>query len=162
MKRSFWRCMQHKFEIWGLKENKSIHPYITKLSYVRVEGTYDCIHIRLNARSHSWARWSSGDLQADTAIAPSKRRQHVTQWVYYQRRLQLSDSTGHLLICTGPRAPNLFICGSWTTEKEAKISVYTYMAHRQRRARQLWDDCTRDHTPSRHRQDGECIIIRGL
>ena len=38
--------MKRKFEIWGWKENNPIYPHITKLSRVRVEGTYDCIHYR--------------------------------------------------------------------------------------------------------------------
>jgi hypothetical protein len=37
---------QHVSEIWGWKDNKYIHSHITKLSRVRVEGTYDCIHFR--------------------------------------------------------------------------------------------------------------------
>jgi uncharacterized protein YdeI (BOF family) len=57
-----------------MENNKSIQPHITKLSYVRVEGTYDCIQVRLNTRGQSSARGSSGVFQENTTITQSKRR----------------------------------------------------------------------------------------
>ena len=154
----YWRGNHHNFDIRGWKENKSIHSHTAKLSYVRVEATYDYINFRLNTRGQSSKRRNSVFLQAGTHIAPSKRRQNgecITNWGLILRQTWTYDN-----MYGSPCLEPSYLWVRDNTECGQNL-LYTLAGHVRCEADVDCGKAAPGTTPSFHREDGEFIANWG-